>query len=489
MTAGAAAERTKQLRNPYVGPRAFRVGEHLPNRQEEARDLADLVIAERAVLLHAPSGAGKTSLIQAAVIPMLEADDFRAIGLVRVDKQPANHQVHDRIRNRYVHSIAIYLLGTSQQHAPELERLTLEQVLDRVVPPDDSQRAAPPVLIVDQFEEVLKLDPTDWEAKEQFFHDLGAVLAKRRWWVLLAMREDFMGGLDRYLRLIPGQLRTTYRLDFLTPAEARAAAQVPAEHHGVVFEDQAVELLIERLARARVDRPDQETTWSSTPYVEPFELQVACRRLWQLARAARGDGFTTIGAADVARLDINRLRSRYYADAVAEVERRTGVAQRVIREWFETQLITPQGFRSQTVRGPVKDDPEVLRELQAANLVRSDSRSGTTWYELAHDRLIGAVLASNDEWRRSTYPPWQIAAHRWKHDNRPRTMLLSKVELRYAPSSRSRNLSPDEQEFLRESEEAAFKEGQLRRHRNVTGLVSVIALIEFALIIYLWLRL
>lgn len=52
--------------NPYVGPRAFRVGENLPARAREQRELTDLVIAERIVLLHAPSGAGMLVTVSGA---------------------------------------------------------------------------------------------------------------------------------------------------------------------------------------------------------------------------------------------------------------------------------------------------------------------------------------------------------------------------------------------------------------------------------------
>jgi hypothetical protein len=63
----AAGERGEAKRkNPYVGPRAFRSGEDLPGRDFEIRELTDLLIAERITLLHAPSGAGKTSLNEAA---------------------------------------------------------------------------------------------------------------------------------------------------------------------------------------------------------------------------------------------------------------------------------------------------------------------------------------------------------------------------------------------------------------------------------------
>ena len=57
--------------NPYVGPRPF--GERDQNnffgRDDEARQLTGLIIAHRAVLLYAQSGAGKTSLLRAKVIP------------------------------------------------------------------------------------------------------------------------------------------------------------------------------------------------------------------------------------------------------------------------------------------------------------------------------------------------------------------------------------------------------------------------------------
>lgn len=494
MNANITTESQARLKNPYVGPRPFQIGERLPNRQDQARELSDLVIAERVVLLHSPSGAGKTSLIHAAVLPVLKGEGFRPVGPVRVDKPAPN----GNIRNRYVYSIAQYLCGDSRGDSGKLGQLPLDQVLSEFAADQESESGqpsretgradSPPVLIIDQFEEILILDPTDWEVKEQFFDDLREVLARKPWWVLLAMREDYMGGLDRYLDLIPGHLRTTYRLDFLTFPEADAAVKAPAESMGVHFEDEAAQLLIDKVARIQVDTPDQKPSWLSTPYVESFQLQVACHRLWKQVRAARQGEFSTISRDDVENLDLDRALSRYYADSVREVARTTQVAEGAIREWFETELITPQRFRSQTVRGPVPGNPDVVRQLQAAYLIRGDSRGGTTWHELAHDRLVGAVLNSNEEWRRGTYEPWQISAYRWRHNDRARSLFLSNLELRYAPAPWSRNLTSEERDFLRESRDAAYKESLLKRHRNVTGLVTAIALIELVVIVLLWLR-
>ncbi len=62
------------LENPYVGPASFTKedSKRFFGRTGETRELASLVIARRAVLLYAQSGAGKTSLLQASLIPELE---------------------------------------------------------------------------------------------------------------------------------------------------------------------------------------------------------------------------------------------------------------------------------------------------------------------------------------------------------------------------------------------------------------------------------
>src|SRR5713226_4806267 len=65
--------------NPYVGPRPFNEGETLYGRAQDTEALVDLLTAERLVLLYAPSGAGKTSLIQASLIPQLRDRQFHVL--------------------------------------------------------------------------------------------------------------------------------------------------------------------------------------------------------------------------------------------------------------------------------------------------------------------------------------------------------------------------------------------------------------------------
>ena len=70
--------------NPYVGPRPFQTGETIYGRDAEIRDLFYLLNAERIVVLYSPSGAGKTSLVQAGLIPLLKREAFDVWPVIRV---------------------------------------------------------------------------------------------------------------------------------------------------------------------------------------------------------------------------------------------------------------------------------------------------------------------------------------------------------------------------------------------------------------------
>jgi hypothetical protein len=475
------------MRNPYVGPRAFRAGEKLPARQREERELTDLLIAERVVLLHSPSGAGKTSLIQAGLTPRLRAEQlgtkrFEPTIPLRV-KTPA--PIDRRVRNRYVYSVALDLLG-ADRNPSELPSLTLPQVLARAAPQADTRI---PVLMFDQFEEILTLNPADRSGQQEFFAELGAVLASGSVWVLLAMREEYMGGLDRYRRYFPEHLQTTYRLDFLDPVAARVAIQAPAADQGVVFADDAVDELLCRLTRVKIQRPDNGLVETEAPYVVPFQLQVVCRQLWNVLNRRKRGGFHSIDVADVQRHgDVGLALRGYYADAVSAVALATGADEGVLREWIETQLITPELYRSQTLIGPQSgevDPQEILLALTDAYLLRSDTRAGVTWYELSHDQLIRPIVTDNGSWRHDHLEPWQLKAREWRGTHR-HDLLLAGSALRSAQrSARAGSPTQWEQDFLDESLRDEQQQSIAERARSAVSVLGVLAALQLLVIVVL----
>jgi hypothetical protein len=105
MTAESASGKAP---NPFVGPRAFQQGEPIYGREHEIPQLRDLLIAERIVLLYSPSGAGKTSLIQAGLVPELEDNAFDVLPVARIGLDPGGDR---RVRNRYLASLLLSLEG------------------------------------------------------------------------------------------------------------------------------------------------------------------------------------------------------------------------------------------------------------------------------------------------------------------------------------------------------------------------------------------
>src|SRR5215212_9584172 len=72
---------------PYIGPRPFEQNDRdfFFGRDQEANELVSLMTAHAAVLLYSQSGAGKTSLVKAGLIPLLvDEEQFNVLPPMRV---------------------------------------------------------------------------------------------------------------------------------------------------------------------------------------------------------------------------------------------------------------------------------------------------------------------------------------------------------------------------------------------------------------------
>lgn len=458
------------ITNPYVGPRSFRKNEPLYGRDRETRDLLDLLVAERVVLLYSPSGAGKSSLLNAALIPALEADGFGVLPIIRVHLDTPAGVPGLRPHNRYIFSALLSL----EANLPEdrqlplsvLAGMTLDAYLKHLSEPAENNDV---VLIFDQFEEVLTLDISDQEEKNGFFEQVGQALRNRRRWALFSMREDFVASLDPYLRPIPTRFATTFRLDLLTAEGAQEAIQRPAQALGVEFTTAAAEQLINDLRTTRIQRPDGATEERLGPYVEPVQLQVVCYRLWEQLppRTSRitPEHLKTAGDVDSALAD-------YYALHVADVARQANYKERFIREWVAARLINAQGLRNQVLMEQDRTaglDNHLIRGLQNAHLVRAENRRGSTWFELAHDRLVRPVRTSNTEWFLHHLTPLQRQATLWRDQNKPDSLLLDDktlAEMEIWAAQHRDELNDFELEFLRTCQRSRDQAEETRRRQE-----------------------
>jgi WD40 repeat protein len=474
-------QRSQAAANPYPGPRSFQRGEQLYGRERETWQLVDLLIAERIVLLYSPSGAGKTSLIQAALVPELEREGFRVYPPLRVSLAAPEPDAAVS-PNRYVGSLLLSLeqgLPDSQRAGlADLSSLSLEDYLDRFAA---TATASGEVFIFDQFEEILTLTPADRAGKAAFFEQVGQVLRNRNRWALFAMREEFIAGLDPFLRALPTRFANTYRLPLLGPEAARQAMQEPAQGAGIHFTDQAASKLADDLRVVRIQQADGSTETALGDTIEPVQLQVVCRRLWDGLQS----GDTTIGVDDLQEVgDVDTALRSYYADTTASIAQQIDLPERSIRQWVDAQLITEQGIRGQVLQDRDQSqglDNRAIWALVNAHLVRAEQRRGATWFELAHDRLIEPVRADNIAWRETHLSTLQRQASLWQQEGRPGGLLLQEEALATAEiwaAAHDDQVLPHEAAFLEACWEAeAVRQRERRQTQRIRWLAVVLAVI------------
>jgi hypothetical protein len=438
----AGASETR--RNPYPGPRAFEEHEQdlFFGRDEEVEILAGLVMARRASLLFAQSGAGKSSLLKAGLIPELTRSEtvgrgprtrtrqkMRVLPILTVGGAVPDG-VEQPIANIYVFALSALL---PEAIADELAPLSLTDALapffsttassDSPIPqfPDSPTST---LLIFDQFEELFTHHATRRQEREAFFQQVvQALAAYPTLHVLFSMREDYIAELTPYAVLLPEQLRPRFRLEFLDEKAARLAIQQPARREGVEMTETATTEMVNDLRRVRVLGRDGTMGEEPGPYVEPVQLQVVCCRLWEkLPRGA-----TQIAEAKEVVGDVDSALADYYAERVAKVAAETGCSERAIRDWVDHQLITEHGIRGQVLQGPAQSQGlpnEAILLLVDAHLVRAEVRRGATWFELAHDRLVEPVRRNNADWRAARLNTLQRQASLWNSAQRPDGLLL-----------------------------------------------------------------
>lgn len=392
--------------NPYVGPRPFgREDRHrFFGRDREASELLSLIIAHRCTLLYARSGAGKSSLLNALVTPLLVEEGFEVMPTARVHGPLPNADWDQRVDNVYlIHTLLS--LNADETHvdldkAGRLTELSLGDFLTaRPHKQDDFEYPLPRVIIFDQFEELFTAYPQHWKERETFFQQLNATLETDPiLHVVFSMREDYLAQLDSYADMLPFNLRARFRLERMRPRAALEAVRGPLANTKRSFAPGVAEQLVEDLRRVRIESHGGETATITGEFVEPVQLQVVCQSLWEdlpsTVDTITSEHLRTFGHVDQAL-------AAFYERAVGQAVPISDVGEQRLRAWFEKELLTPTGTRSTVHRGPEETAGianAAVDLLEDQHLLRGEWRAGARWYELTHDRLIDPIRDSNRRW-------------------------------------------------------------------------------------------
>ncbi len=235
--------------NPYLGLRAFTEADEARffGRENWVRTVAAELEHQGVAVVSGPSGSGKSSVVEAGLLPLLRRQTFGRLVVVRVHPGQLPRQ---------------NLVGGLAAAATHEDPVPLEQVrrwddllagagligcLQRL---RQVQRAKRVVLVLDQLEELLTRRIDDHEL-DWFSQELVRAVEARDLDVLLVLgiRDDHYGRLLSKDRGLADALKHRVQpLHTLSPSELREAVEKPAQladpRHPVAFEEGLVDELL-----------------------------------------------------------------------------------------------------------------------------------------------------------------------------------------------------------------------------------------------------
>jgi len=405
-------ETTVDAEQPWLGLASFteETRRYFFGRENEIGELTRRVQRKQLTVLFGQSGLGKTSILNAGVVPRLRTDGYCPV-YVRVDYSASAPSPAEQIKQAVFRATPAAGAWTRPGTAQEGESLWefLHHRDDELR--DAAGRPVIPLLIFDQFEEIFTLaqaDDTGRARAAEFIADLADLVenrppraletrmeaddsiaerfdfARADYRILIALREDYLAHLEGLKSEMPSITQNRMRLARMTGEQALEAVLKPG---GALVTQEVAESIVRFVAGGNELRNAE---------VEPSLLSLICREL-NNARIAQGKSTISI---DVLAGSNATILGEFYQRALADQP----VA---LRKIIEDQLLTDSGYRENIAEervlkafataGAQPDAATALATLVNRRLLRIEERLDVRRVELTHDVLCSVVKASRAE--------------------------------------------------------------------------------------------
>ena len=468
--------------SPFRGLEAFEE-QHAAiffGRKISVDQLVQVVVAQvqdacAMVLVLGPSGAGKTSLVQAGLIPALKAGAAPAEAGLAINTH-VQLDCADMGQAGLLETLASVLLDAEIDDRLLFENtsaVALAQRLAEDLPGviEQLQKQMPTVqllIFIDRFEAVFRLPHISEQERVVFINVLDQLARSGSVLLILACRNDFYPHLTAYPALMSMKLRGGH-FDLTPPGSADIAQIIrhPAQVAQLRYTtDERGESLDELLINAAKSGPDT------------LPLLQYC--LQELYRQRSADGELSHAAFH----DMGGLEGSIGARA-EQVISALGPAQIAALPHVLSQLVLVADDESTVTSRRVpwsalRNDAEnkLVQALVDAHLFVSDLQAGTAAFGIAHEALLRRwprVVAWIDEHRQALQVRSRISAqaNRWQDSGRKRDMLLPSGtqtnQARHLLKTSDFSFTSQEQEFIQ-----ASLTGERRSERLRLGIMLAI---------------
>lgn len=407
-------------KNRYPGIRSFETSEqHLFfGRTRETEDLYHLVTVESLSVLFAKSGMGKTSLINAGLVPLLKKDNYYPI-YIRFQDTSLSPLTHIKIvLDKYININKLTQFG--QQKNPLWEWIKACEFDNNAIP----------VLIFDQFEEFFSHPKTDRQAFTKQLADLinyyipneqetafRKIPRKARtpeqlaWYqqpdlrILVSIRSDRLSHLDEMTVYIPPILHNRFHLKPLDSTQAKTAIIKPALLTGGNYA-----ALPFTYASATVQHIQNQLSDEKQGHIESFQLQLLCSTIEEKVSKQQQKGLEKVivtpdylkeKSTDSIKAGIQNILNNYYESKLAEL---SAADSGKVRKFIEEGLIEANphdpthGKRVNVAEARVQNKYDIteklLQQLLYTRLIRAENTHLGRVYEVSHDTLVTPILQS-----------------------------------------------------------------------------------------------
>jgi tetratricopeptide (TPR) repeat protein len=403
--------------SPWLGLESFSEAtrDYFFGRSAELQDLFQRVVHKPLTVLFGQSGLGKTSLIQAGLVPWLREEALLPVSLrlrYQEDAPPIGRQMIEALGEAFT------VAGSEDLAAICLRASNLWLLLhdpDCGLVNEAGAAATRPVFIFDQFEEIFTLAAGRQSVADDFRETIAAIvenrmpgdvraqierddrLAERLSYqahpakVLLSLREDFLHLLERWRWQLLALMDNRMELRPLSGVQAVEAVIEPGSLRPgkpPIVSREVATAIVRFVAGVQPDVPLEELD------TVPPLLSLLCAEL-NAQRLAAGE--ETI-AAELLQGHSTHILEKFYTSAFS-------THPAAVREFVENRLLSDAGYRqavtldtaeAELVRAGISKEESVraITDLIQRRLLVVEERSGVRRIELTHDVLTPVALAS-----------------------------------------------------------------------------------------------
>ncbi len=449
---------SKRYRYPGSKPFEERERSIFFGRDEDIDMLTRMIRVEPLVVLYGKSGLGKSSLLNAGVVPVLaEKENYEVIPMrfgsysEGSNRLPPLEQLIHKIKQEFSSGSFLSKVPAAQN--------TLWFCLKEAQLNEQQPKSF--VIVFDQFEELFTYPDRDVRRfKESLVdvlntalpHELRFLMKERmqsntldlskeemsllyeelRVHFVFAIRSDKMSLMNHLRDHIPNILQRVYELLPLTRMQAEDAILSPAEIRdennefyspSFDYEDDALDKILDFLTKG------------NDKSIESFQLQILCQHVEENLVIKNFD--TLISPEDIG--DLNHIYQNYYDNQIEKIESEEDRAK--ARKLIEEGMIFEEEERRLSLyEGQIKSaygiSEGLLRQLASTHIIRSEPHStGGFSYEISHDTLVGPILRSKE--RRESV---RLEQEKIEKEKKRQEELRQKQRKRYRRISRSLGL-------------------------------------------------